>query len=1113
MQARCNPRPTLTRSGLLVCSALLSIATPKPAPGVTLAAVGDVIGVPSDYPTIQEAIEAASDGDVVLVDPGSYPEHTVRFLGKAITVTGTAPDDSAVVAATIVDGGGQGTVFLFDGEEGEQSLLQGITITGGRAAPWPSSHGGGVTCRPGARPTLSHCIIRDNVSESSGGGVRCFEADPLLRKCTLQSNSAAIEGGGVYCDASSAELHDCRILANSALYGGGVSAFWESSPVLLDCELRANHAWLGGGMTAAEASAPWVERTLFAMNEADSAGGALDTHGSSTKPTLRSCVFEANLAEHGGAVAAHERSKPSFEECLFERNSAGSGGAAWGDGRAWYGGNLEFLRCTFLENRADHGGGVAKIEMYADATFTNCTLVGNVAGGGGGGISAGYDTGVEISSCILWRNLPDDLAGRPQDILVRYSDLRGSWGGEGNIYADPLFCDTYCGAYADLALATGSPCLGTGEGGSDMGSQGWSCDEPELEEPSVFRVPTDHATIQAAIDVSCEGDTVIVEPGTYVEHDIDLHDRRITVRGTAPGDSATVAATVVDGDSLGTVFVMGELADSTTLLTGLTIRGGLGGEDEGGGITISSVEPPTIRRCVIEGNSASRGGGVLIRAGSALIEECELRGNVATSRGGAVAADGSGLRMRRCTIEANTSRGDGGGVALFQSWGPPDAWAEIEQSVIIGNQAEGGSGGGVWIDSYGSSAIRKCRVNENVAANTGGGVYIGRGTVVIEGSRFRANSTSTTGGAIYGSWPSEIEILRCHLVENSAEADGGGAWIEGGRVDSVLVRGNSAGGNGGGLWLDGGLHASLDLRANTAGGRGGGLYALQATVSHSRLEGNESAGRGGGAYSHYSDFVRCEINGNTGGAGGGACMYAGSATACTIVANRSTGRGGGLYSEWTGWLENCVVAANEADRGGGLYCAGQEAKLVNSTFADNRAHSGGGIFYTDTSRLIAPPLNCILWRNAHQEIHVEQGELEINYSLVRGGWPGEGNLDADPRFARLGPASYLLHPRSPCVDAGDPAASDSLWDWHPDWPERYPNGLRSDMGAYGGEKNYLWLMPADSLAVADVGAQARAATSLGAPGAPGSDSWRWCTSKPSPEASTTYRSPSGASSP
>jgi len=52
---------------------------------------------------------------------------------------------------------------------------------------------------------------------------------------------------------------------------------------------------------------------------------------------------------------------------------------------------------------------------------------------------------------------------------------------------------------------------------------------------------------------------------------------------------------------------------------------------------------------------------------------------------------------------------------------------------------------------------------------------------------------------------------------------------------------------------------------------------------------------------------------------------------------------------------------------------------------------------------------------------------------------------------------YLLRPGSPCIDTGDPSVEDSLYDWHPRWPDWYPNGARSDMGAYGGPGNSGWL--------------------------------------------------------
>lgn len=52
---------------------------------------------------------------------------------------------------------------------------------------------------------------------------------------------------------------------------------------------------------------------------------------------------------------------------------------------------------------------------------------------------------------------------------------------------------------------------------------------------------------------------------------------------------------------------------------------------------------------------------------------------------------------------------------------------------------------------------------------------------------------------------------------------------------------------------------------------------------------------------------------------------------------------------------------------------------------------------------------------------------------------------------------YLLKPGSPCIDTGDPSIEDALYDRHPRWPDWYPDGARSDMGAYGGPGNRGWL--------------------------------------------------------
>ena len=64
--------------------------------------------------------------------------------------------------------------------------------------------------------------------------------------------------------------------------------------------------------------------------------------------------------------------------------------------------------------------------------------------------------------------------------------------------------------------------------------------------------------------------------------------------------------------------------------------------------------------------------------------------------------------------------------------------------------------------------------------------------------------------------------------------------------------------------------------------------------------------------------------------------------------------------------------------------------------------------------------------------------------------PERGKVEADPLLRSRGDSDHLLPPGSSCIDGGDPAIEDGISDWHPRWPEWYPNAARSDMGVYGG---------------------------------------------------------------
>jgi len=156
----------------LLCVLVLVLSPHSPAGIISVDEDG-----PADFITIQAAIDAAVDGDTVVVQPGTYTgagNRDISFKGKAITVRGVDPNDSAVVATTIVacqqvaapapgsSGGRTSTeagvrAFLFWSGEGSQTVVEGLTIINGGT----SGSGGAIWCEQSS-PRISKCVFRDN---------------------------------------------------------------------------------------------------------------------------------------------------------------------------------------------------------------------------------------------------------------------------------------------------------------------------------------------------------------------------------------------------------------------------------------------------------------------------------------------------------------------------------------------------------------------------------------------------------------------------------------------------------------------------------------------------------------------------------------------------------------------------------------------------------------------------------------------------------------------------------------------------------------------------------------------------------------------------------------
>jgi len=181
---------------------------------------GDWVGAVFRAPgPIQAAINAAEDGDTVIVPPGIYTE-TINFNGKNITVRSEDPDDPSVVQATIIDGGASGSsVVTFESGETNSAVLAGLTVRNGVA----SFYGGGIFVK-NASPTIRNNVITLNGAGQAGGGIYLADhASPTIMKNVITGNIAAHRGGAIDIRGhSSPEIHDNEISNGVAEIGCGI---------------------------------------------------------------------------------------------------------------------------------------------------------------------------------------------------------------------------------------------------------------------------------------------------------------------------------------------------------------------------------------------------------------------------------------------------------------------------------------------------------------------------------------------------------------------------------------------------------------------------------------------------------------------------------------------------------------------------------------------------------------------------------------------------------------------------------------------------------------------------------------------------------------------------
>jgi Bacterial Ig-like domain (group 3) len=250
-----------------------------------ITAPASTIHVPGDQPTIQAGINAAGNGDTVLVAPGTYYEN-IDFVGKAITVI-----SSDGTAKTIIDGGAKTSTVIFKTSELRNSVLSGFSVRNGGPVTNATDLGSGIEIE-GTAPTIVNNII-------SGNACHAVEVDggaPLMQSNTM-SNTSAQPG---YCSFNGSGI---LLIANPTY--GALNGL--HSTIIGNVIEQNRHAisYDGGGIMIWAHEGPVIENNIIRNNATTGEGGAIASYNSVAVTIVQNLIIGNSATNVGAAISLH----------------------------------------------------------------------------------------------------------------------------------------------------------------------------------------------------------------------------------------------------------------------------------------------------------------------------------------------------------------------------------------------------------------------------------------------------------------------------------------------------------------------------------------------------------------------------------------------------------------------------------------------------------------------------------------------------------------------------------------------------------------------------------------------------------------------------------------
>ena len=669
-----------------------------------------VIKVPDDYGTIQEGINAAVNGDSVMVADGTYSglgNRDINFLMKSIFV-----ESENGATGCVIDCQGSESEphrgFIID-EYGtfDSTVLSGFTIVNGYSSGYSSK--GGAILLENASATIQDCIFISNTSEHNGGAIAMESSyHSVIWNCTFTGNIAEYnQGGAIYSKESGCEVTTCHFQENAVTGSGGV----------------------GGAVAIREQSYIEIVDCSFTSNTCPgeySSGGAVDIAWNSQSEIVR-CIFENNFARlHGGAVQVADENR--ILSCTFLANNAEERGG----GLYFTAASGEITRCAFENNTALYGGGICLSESsptVGGSEQSANTFSGNSAA-----------TGMDIAA----------MFSPTTQINAQYNNFQGYYGSDYYVSPNGAF-DLTNSTYIIEPVLQDVYVTVTGDDTNDG-----------LTWETAFR------TIQHAASViftdSETPRTIYLGEGTFSPSSTGEIFPIPAIYNVSIRGSGAVGS-ILDAEGTGGCFFI--YRDRDVFVDNILFTGGIA--HRGGGLYCHESNP-VIRNCLFQNNSAAnykaRGGGIFMHDSRPLIEYCTISSNQARE-GGGIFSFGSNLAMEHCSITNNSAEWSGGGISSNYNEDP----SYCMNCILTSNSAS--SGGGAKCVST-NQLFFNCLFTQNTAEYGGAVACYCTGTSTEFASCTMTGNIATVSGGAFSASKFSYHMVRNSILYNNMPQEIGG---------------------------------------------------------------------------------------------------------------------------------------------------------------------------------------------------------------------------------------------------------------------------------------------------------------------------------------------------